>query len=219
LFIIGKVCLFADSIYKTTGNMKKVTGLVLIILMAFIAVPAKSQLKFGVKGGLNISSVHLNSDILKADNVTGFQIGPMIETTIPLIGVGLDAAILYSQKGMDVKSETGTSTNVKTDYIDVPVNLKWKFGLPIIKGYLAAGPYIGFRVGGDKFWEIPGSVVGQVKAKNFSAGLNFGAGVELISHLQVGINYGLGLTDNYSAEKYDLNAKNRGWSVTAAILF
>ena len=199
--------------------MKKVTGLVLIILMAFIAVPAKSQLKFGVKGGLNISSVHLNSDILKADNVTGFQIGPMIETTIPLIGVGLDAAILYSQKGMDVKSETGTSTNVKTDYIDVPVNLKSKFGLPIIKGYLAAGPYIGFRVGGDKFWEIPGSVVGQVKAKNFSAGLNFGAGVELISHLQVGINYGLGLTDNYSAEKYDLNAKNRGWSVTAAILF
>ena len=199
--------------------MKKVTGLVLIILMAFIAVPAKSQLKFGVKGGLNISSVHLNSDILKADNVTGFQIGPMIETTIPLIGVGLDAAILYSQKGMDVKSETGTSTNVKTDYIDVPVNLKWKFGLPIIKGYLAAGPYIGFRVGGDKFWEIPGSVVGQVKAKNFSAGLNFGAGVELISHLQVGINYGLGLTDNYSAEKYDRNAKNRGWSVTAAILF
>ena len=199
--------------------MKKVTGLVLIILMAFIAVPVKSQLKFGVKGGLNISSVHLNSDILKADNVTGFQIGPMIETTIPLIGVGLDAAILYSQKGMDVKSETGTSTNVKTDYIDVPVNLKWKFGLPIIKGYLAAGPYIGFRVGGDKFWEIPGSVVGQVKAKNFSAGLNFGAGVELISHLLVGINYGLGLTDNYSAEKYDLNAKNRGWSITAAILF
>ena len=199
--------------------MKKVTGLVLVILMVFIAVPAKSQLKFGIKGGVNISSVHMNSDILKADNVTGFQIGPMIETTIPLIGIGLDAAILYSQKGMDVKSEAGTSTNVKTDYIDVPVNLKWKFGLPIIKGYLAAGPYIGFRVGGDKFWEIPGSVVGQVKAKNFSAGLNFGAGVELISHLQVGINYGLGLTDNYSAEKYDLNAKNRGWSVTAAILF
>ena len=199
--------------------MKKVTGLVLVILMVFIAVPAKSQLKFGVKGGLNISSVHMNSDILKADNVTGFQIGPMIETTIPLIGIGLDAAILYSQKGMDVKSEAGTSTNVKTDYIDVPVNLKWKFGLPIIKGYLAAGPYIGFRVGGDKFWEIPGSVVGQVKAKNFSAGLNFGAGVELISHLQVGINYGLGLTDNYSAEKYDMNARNRGWSITAAILF
>lgn len=199
--------------------MKKVTGLVLIILMAFIAVPAKSQLKFGVKGGVNISSVHLNSDILKADNVTGFQIGPMLETTIPLIGVGLDAAILYSQKGMDVKSETGISTNVKTDYIDIPVNLKWKFGLPILKAYLAAGPYVGFRVGGDKFWDIPGSVIGQMKAKNFGAGFNFGAGVELIRHLQVGVNYGLGLTDNYSADKVDFSAKNRGWSITAAILF
>ena len=199
--------------------MKKITGLVLVILMTFVALPAKSQLKFGLKGGLNISTVHLNSDLLKADNVTGFQIGPMLETTIPLLGVGFDAAILYSQKGMDVKSSTGTSTDVKTDYIDVPVNLKWKFGLPIVKAYLSAGPYVGFRVGGDKFWDVPGSVVGQVKAKNFSAGLNFGVGAELISHLQVGFNYGLGLTDNYSAQKVDLSAKNRGWSVTAAILF
>ena len=197
--------------------MKKVTGLVLIILMAFIAVPAKSQLKFGVKGGLNISSVHLNSDILKADNVTGFQIGPMIETTIPLVGIGLDAAILYSQKGVDMKAEgSASSTSMKTDYLDIPVNLKWKFGIPLVKAYLSAGPYVGFRVGGDKIWDVLGD---QIKAKNFGAGLNFGVGAELISHLQIGVNYGLGLTDNYSSEKFDLNAKNRGWSITAAILF
>ncbi len=197
--------------------MKKVTGLVLVILMVFIAVPAKSQLKFGVKGGLNISSVHMNSDILKADNVTGFQIGPMIETTLPLIGIGLDAAILYSQKGVDMKTEgTATSTSMKTDYLDIPVNLKWKFGIPLVKAYLSAGPYVGFRVGGDKIWNVLGE---QIKAKNFSAGLNFGVGAELISHLQVGINYGLGLTDNYSSDKFDMKAKNRGWSITAAVLF
>lgn len=197
--------------------MKKVTGLVLVILMVFIAVPAKSQLKFGVKGGLNISSVHMNSDILKADNVTGFQIGPMIETTLPLIGIGLDAAILYSQKGVDMKTEgTVTSTSMKTDYLDIPVNLKWKFGIPLVKAYLSAGPYVGFRVGGDKIWNVLGE---QIKAKNFSAGLNFGVGAELISHLQVGINYGLGLTDNYSSDKFDMKAKNRGWSITAAVLF
>ena len=197
--------------------MKKVTGLVLVILMVFIAVPAKSQLKFGIKGGVNISSVHMNSDILKADNVTGFQIGPMIETTIPLIGIGLDAAILYSQKGVDMKTEgTVTSTSMKTDYLDIPVNLKWKFGIPLVKAYLSAGPYVGFRVGGDKIWNVLGE---QIKAKNFSAGLNFGVGAELISHLQVGINYGLGLTDNYSSDKFDMKAKNRGWSITAAVLF
>ena len=46
-----------------------------------------------------------------------------------------------------------------------------------------------------------------------------GAGVELIKHLQVGFNYALGLTDDYSASKLELNGKNRGWSITAAILF
>lgn len=89
----------------------------------------------------------------------------------------------------------------------------------IIKGYLAAGPYVGFRVGGDKLWDIPGSVGDQLKAKSFNAGLNLGAGVELIKHLQVGFNYALGLTDDYSASKLELNGKNRGWSITAAILF
>lgn len=197
--------------------MKKTVVLTILALMALVTVPAKAQLRFGVKGGVNISSVHFNSDILKADNVTGFQIGPMIETTIPLVGVGLDAAILYSQKGMGVGPE-----EIKTDYLDVPVNLKWKFGLPIVKGYFAAGPYVGFRVGGDKIWDVIGE---QIEAKSFSAGLNFGAGVELLSHLQVGFNYGLGLTDNYSSKALSgvsnekTTGKNRGWAITAAILF
>ncbi len=196
--------------------MKKIVGFLMVALLALMALPAKAQLKFGIKGGVNISSVHFNSDVLKADNVTGFQVGPMIETTLPLVGVGIDAAVLYSQKGMETDEMSGIKTSMKTDYIDIPVNLKWKFGLPIVKAYLAAGPYNGFRVGGDKIWDVLGD---QIEAKSFSAGLNFGAGVELISHLQVGINYGLGLTDNYSAKKIDLEGKNRGWSITAAILF
>lgn len=58
-----------------------------------------------------------------------------------------------------------------------------------------------------------------VEGKKLYAGLNLGAGVELIKHLQVGFNYALGLTDDYSASKLELNGKNRGWSITAAILF
>lgn len=195
--------------------MKKTVALVLIALAALITVPAKAQVKFGIKGGLNISTVHFNKEIMSKGNMTGFQIGPMIEARIPLVGLGIDAAVLYSQKGLGIGSQ-----DIKTDYLDVPVNLKWKFGLPIIKGYFAAGPYVGFRVGGDKVWKVLND---QIEAKSFSAGLNFGAGIELISHLQVGFNYGLGLTDNYSIKKVDLsnggNGKNRGWSITAAILF
>ena len=63
--------------------MKKIVGFLMVALLALMALPANAQLKFGIKGGVNISSVHFNSDVLKADNVTGFQVGPMIETTSP----------------------------------------------------------------------------------------------------------------------------------------
>lgn len=196
--------------------MRNVVRMMIVALFALAVFPASAQFKWGVKGGLNVSSVHFNSDLLKASNVSGFQIGPMIEAGLPLVGVGIDAAVLYSQKGLKLGSSNLASEEMKTSYLDVPVNLKWKFGLPVVKAYLAAGPYVGFRVGGDKIWDVVGD---QIENKSFSAGLNFGAGVELISLLQVGFNYGLGLTDNYSAKKIDLNGKNRGWSVTAAILF
>ena len=203
-------------------DRRMIVGLVFAALLFLGIGQASAQVRLGVKGGLNIASVHFSTDVLQSDNVTGFQIGPMIEGSLPLVGLGFDAAILYAQKGLETKTVSGEKTSLKNDYIDVPVNLKWKLGLPILKVYLAAGPYVGFRVGGNKIWELPGSMVDQVKTKSFSAGLNFGAGVELISHLQVGLNYGLGLTNNYSMESLSLtksDGKNRGWSVTAAILF
>ena len=203
-------------------DRRMIVGLVFAALLFLGIGQVSAQVRLGVKGGLNIASVHFSTDVLQSDNVTGFQVGPMIEGSLPLVGLGFDAAILYAQKGLDTKTVSGEKTSLKNDYIDVPVNLKWKLGLPVMKVYLATGPYVGFRVGGNKIWELPGSMVDQVKTKSFSAGLNFGAGVELISHLQVGLNYGLGLTNNYSMESLSLtksDGKNRGWSVTAAILF
>lgn len=195
---------------------KKIIAFLCAMAFLAVAIPAQAQLRFGVKGGLNITSVHFDSNLLKSDNVTGFHIGPMIEATMPLLGFGFDAALLYSQKGME-SSSSGVKTTMKTSYIDVPVNLKWKFGLPIVKAYLAAGPYASFRVGGDKIWNV---LSDQLETKSFGAGLNFGAGVEVFNHLQVGFNYELGLTDNFSAEKLDLSSnKNRGWTISAAILF
>ncbi|MDL2278146.1 PorT family protein [Parabacteroides sp. OttesenSCG-928-G07] len=197
--------------------MKRVVSVLIVALVALIAIPAQAQLRFGVKGGVNISTISFSKDIIDADNTTGFHLGPMIEANIPLLGMGFDLALLYSQKGMGVGDNS-----YHTDYIDIPLNLKWKFGLPIIKGYLAAGPYASFRVGGEKKWD---HLMNQFKAKSFGAGLNFGAGVEIISHLQVGLNYELGLTNNFSAKPItsssveEKTGKNRGWSITAAILF
>ncbi|MDH6533671.1 PorT family protein [Parabacteroides sp. 52] len=195
--------------------MKKAIGLIgILVCMVCMVTPAHAQIRFGVKGGVNISTVHFNSSVLDGKNVTGFHVGPMIEATLPLLGVGLDLAVLYNQKGVEIDDLA-----IKIDYIDVPLHLKWKFGLPFVKAYLATGPYVGFQVSGDKVWK---GLADQVKSKTFGVGWDFGVGAEVFNHLQVGVNYGLGLTDDFSVFMQDgirENGKNRGWAITAAILF
>ncbi|OAV71819.1 hypothetical protein Barb6_01330 [Bacteroidales bacterium Barb6] len=185
--------------------MKKVVNRALCItLMACLSVAVQAQLHFGVKGGVNVSTVHLNSVKENINDKTGFHIGPVLELMVPVAGIGLETAVLYAQKG--------------EGYIDVPVHFKWKFGLPVAKLYVTTGPYASFLVSDKKVWDIPKNIGGTVEAKGFAAGWDFGVGVEVFKHLQAGFNYGLGLTDNYSAG-IDGKGKNRGWAVTAAVLF
>ena len=192
--------------------MKRVY-LLILALVAWMAVPAQAQFKWGIKGGANISSIHFSDlpETFSTVNLTGFHIGPTIELMAPLVGLGFDASILYSQTGMEIGTQT-----VKSDYLNIPVNLKWKIGIPAVKVFAAAGPYVGFRLGGGKIWDV---LSDQIESKSFSAGLNIGAGVELIQHLQISATYQLGLTDNYSIKKLEIDGKNRGWLISAAILF
>jgi len=192
--------------------MKRVY-LLILALFAWMAVPAQAQFKWGIKGGANISSIHFSDlpETFSTDNLTGFHIGPTIELMAPFVGLGFDASILYSQTGMEIGTQ-----KIKSDYLNVPVNLKWKIGIPAVKVFAAAGPYIGFRLGGGKIWNV---IIDEVQSKSFSAGLNLGAGVELIQHLQISATYQLGLTDNYSVKQLKIDGKNRGWMISAAILF
>lgn len=45
--------------------MKKLFTLIVLVAATCFAMPASAQLKFGVKGGLNITDMSLSSDVLK----------------------------------------------------------------------------------------------------------------------------------------------------------
>ena len=196
--------------------MKKV--LFTLVLVGAVVFSAQAQLKFGVKGGVNLSSLSGDGDgALK--NTTGFFIGPTIEATVPVVGLGVEGSVLYSQKG--IKSEGGGETlEEETGYLEVPVSLKYKFALPIVSKlatpFIDAGPYVAFKVSGDE------KIAEQMKTKSFGAGLNFGLGVELFSKLQVRGGYSLGLTDNYKAMDNNptkISLKDRTWQIGASVLF
>ena len=75
--------------------MKKIFSVFMIAICCLaVAIPAQAQLlKFGVKGGVNLSKLKLEG---MKDNSTGFFFGPMAEVTIPIVGLGVDGALLYS---------------------------------------------------------------------------------------------------------------------------
>lgn len=125
--------------------MKKIISVLMVAVCLMMAAPAQAQLHFGVKGGLNLSKVSFSKSDLKGDNKTGWFIGPMAEFTLPIIGIGADVAALYSQTELAAK---GYSTDAKLKTIEIPVNLKWSFGLGSMLGaYIAAGPQFGFNIG------------------------------------------------------------------------
>lgn len=195
--------------------MKKIFSAFLVALFLIVAAPAQAQLHFGVKGGLNLSKASFSKDMFKGDNQTGFFIGPMAEFTIPIIGIGADVAALYSQTKLDAGSETA-----KLKTIEVPVNLKWSFGLGSVLGlYVAAGPQFGFNIGNswDSWYQL----------KKSNTTFNVGAGVKLLRHLQAGVNYNFALSHTATFHDYDMiggetpsyKVKNNTWQISVAYLF
>ncbi|MDR1221637.1 MAG: PorT family protein [Tannerella sp.] len=199
--------------------MKKLK-IIMVIAALFTFSTMQAQFRFGIKGGANISKVKFSKEVFKSDNITGFHIGPAAEVTTGQGGIGFDAAVLYTQRGFNSGEK-----KVKNSYLDVPVNIKFKFGLPLVNPYLSAGPYASFRVAGDKVWDVKtvDGVKDQVRAKSFGAGLNFTAGAELFGSVQLGVTYSLGLTDDFktfqAGDPKSYRGKPHTWMISASVFF
>lgn len=161
--------------------------LVMIVTMT-AANNASAQIKFGLKGGVNVTDMSLSSSVFDASNRTGFFVGPTIKVQLPLVGLGIDASALYDQREAKIKvGNTTTKETLRSQAINVPINLRYGWGLSSLANiFLFAGPQFGFNVG-DKDQKIDEKSTWSVKNSNFS--LNFGAGVTLLSHLQLTANY------------------------------
>ena len=193
--------------------MKKVLSVLMVAVALMMAVPAQAQLiKFGVKGGMNFSK--LDTDVKSwydaKESSTGFFIGPMAEVTLPILGLGVDGALMFSQRG---------DGGIKQQGIEVPVNLKWSFGFGSMLGaYLAAGPDFFFN-----FKDIENGTTEKTQVA-----INLGAGLKLFRKLQVGLTYQIPIQDSHyltnislapDAKASDVGAAQKTWQVSLAYIF
>ena len=204
---------------------KRLIIAVAVVLMMMAAIPSVAQVKFGVEGGLNVTKMSVSSDVYSADNNNGFFIGPTVKFTLPIVGLGIDAAALYDERKGSLVRFDNKSEDVKFKSINVPVNLRWNIGLGSLAGiYLAAGPQFGFALGdfGDA-WDSS-----FYKKENMNVSINLGAGLSLLKHLELGFTYNIQTKDSYAITedwaggnlgRQVTDIKTNAWQISAAYYF
>lgn len=199
--------------------MKNLKALVLTLALAVVCVaPAAAQIKFGPKVGFTTSKLHMNKDGLKTKNQTGFTGGLMAEVMLPVFNLGVDGSVMYVHRAVKI----GDDETLNRDYIEIPINLKWKIGVPaignIVTPYLFTGPSFAFLCSKKDYKDF-------VENKSCAVTWNFGLGVQLLNKVQISASYGLGLNKavesklGVSNNGSDIYGKDRYWTVTAAYLF
>ena len=192
---------------------KSIFSVVVLAVALMTATSANAQVRFGMKAGLNLSSLSLSGEKvaknLDKSNQAGFFIGPTADVTIPLIGIGADASLLYDQRSGEIEGET-----YKMHYISIPINVKYTVGFSsLASAYLATGPQFSFNI--DK-----GDVAGKILSKDVKAAdffWNVGAGVTLLSHLRVGYTYNIPISCTINENGVKL--KNKTHQIALTYLF
>lgn len=191
--------------------MKKII-LSAIAIMAF-AFSNAQETRFGIKGGLNISSF-AGGNYYDANSLVGFQVGGFAEIKV-IERLAIQPELLFSTQG--AKLEFGnTDFDTKLNYINVPVLAKFY----VTKQFtVEAGPQLGFLVSAKSEGE-------DVKDgfKSVDTGFNFGVGYNFTDNFSVGARYTVGLSniadnDADTWDEYYDSPKNSVFAITAAYKF
>lgn len=195
----------------------KVSKRFLSLVIALAAIlPAMAQFSIGPRVGVALNTLELNEHGFGSDNRAGFTAGLQAEVMIPMVNFGFDASVMYVRRTSEISGNNGLK--VDRDYIEIPLNLKYKFGLPVVGSlvspYIFTGPSFAFKVSGEDFSNF-------IHEKKCNMSWNFGFGLQLIKHLQVGASYGIGLSKvaDFAVQNVEIEAKHNGWTITAAWLF
>ncbi|MET3115161.1 opacity protein-like surface antigen [Pedobacter sp. CG_S7] len=141
--------------------MKKIFVLAAGLFLFAGAVHAQSPIKFGIKGGLNLSNIIKDdgNNNFETKVNPGFNAG--ITVDIPIIeSIAFTPELLYSTKGYKLTSNYGEFTQT-TNFIDVPILASIKLGGSGLN--LVAGPQVSFLLSTkNKFKTDMGQIEQQV---------------------------------------------------------
>lgn len=209
----------------------------IVMLAGWVFGSYAQEVKFGVKAGMNMTSLGSdfkdNFDGFDQKTKIGFNIGAFVDWGITE-SFYIQPGLYYSNKGVkfEAKEDSDIKMKVNLSYLELPILASYRFTLTDnMKLHINTGPYLAYGLGGKiKFEpkEVADEMGGDLKAfdeeegdlKRFDFGWSFGAGVNF-SAIYVGVKYDLGFSniagDSYDEE--DVKIHNRNFSVSVGYTF
>lgn len=171
----------------------------ILFIIVFFITTSSIYGQLGLKGGVNLASEvnslsQLASDI-KSQQFTGYQIGLVYQAMPKKSGLGVEIGALISQKGSTFKIDSINVGDIfnegyrELNYLEVPLNLRYRLSVGFIGIYGFAGVYGGYALSGNTVSETQNSTTPET-FQNFMErvdyGYNFGVGIELFKKIQLG---------------------------------
>ena len=186
--------------------MKKfnLTLAICLITMSFASAQILPKVQFGIKGGVNLSSLS-KSGTLNADNRAGYLGG--IWARFGALGFNFQPETYVTSKNVTL-TDNGVVTNAKFTSIDVPLLFGGKVGAFGFGARFYTGPVVSFAINKDQTYSSAASSITKLDYKDQNYAWQVGAGVDIQS-LSVDLRYEAGLSkQTYGAGSTKINLFN-----------
>ena len=199
------------------------------IVKAQIVITEPYEFSVGVSGGTTFSSVTFSPKVPQG-NLLGATLGVTGRMTMGDY-VGLQIEFNYSQQGWKEEYEEYPELmySRRIDYLQIPFFTRVQFGGDKVKGFINAGPQIGYAIGESTKNKLNGENPGRVNAqydmpveKKFEWGIGGGAGIEIrsgIGYFTLEGRYLYSFGDIYNTRVEDNFSKASGQTITTKLSY
>ena len=197
-------------------------------LLALVGAPLHAQ-RFGIIAGGTYSNLRSSED-LDFKRRSGTIFGGTVQLPLGSV-ITLQPEFLFLNKGTKFKEPGASgSSNVRLDYLELPVLLRYDFSRETLGPHVYAGPSVGFNIGCKL--ELNGATNlpttdcrdNNFKPKTLDYGVTVGAGLDFnLGGVAAtgGLRYGIGLADvrNDNSEEFKSRVNNGVLSLYVGLLF
>lgn len=186
---------------------KAILSVAVLLISNLVAMAQLPSFSFGIKGGVNYSTLKTKNDLTDQNSISGYQAG--IFSRIGGAGIYFQPELYLGSKGNEfVKIEDNAGAEitangkVKFTTLDLPLLLGTKIGTNKINLRFMAGPLVSFIIDENTtFAKAYQDVSDFGNYKKQTLGLQAGTGVDL-GNLTLDLRYEAGLSNISESEKY-----------------